>query len=385
MKLQSVTVKNWRNFRQAEFPLNERTFLVGPNASGKSNLMDVFRFMRDICKTDGGGLQQAIKLRDGMGHLRCLWARRDPKITLCFEFFEKGEKASSYNLQFRSEGKGKQRVLVSREEAVYRGKSVLKRTAEDRGEDPETLMQTHLEQASTNRGFRGISDFFSTVRYLHLVPQLLTHADEISGRILENDPYGQGFLKQVASTPERTRDARLRRISRAMNIAAPQLQNLSFVRDEVSGTPHLEAQLLNWRPNATKQTERHFSDGTLRLIAILWCLLEGNGLLLLEEPELSLNEEIVSKIPELIYNLQKGSRAKLRQTLISTHSNSLLSSKLITPDDVISLCPGNNGTELRLAKTSDRKKYNLGFTTAEILLPQAKPENLSDLPLFANG
>jgi len=39
--------------------LQERVFLVGPNASGKSNLLDVFRFLRDIAK-DGGGLQKAV-------------------------------------------------------------------------------------------------------------------------------------------------------------------------------------------------------------------------------------------------------------------------------------------------------------------------------------
>ncbi len=388
MKLKSVTLKNWRNFRQAEFPLSDRTFLVGPNASGKSNLMDVFRFMRDICKADGGGLQQATKLRDGMGHLRCMWARRNPEIELSFTFSEPDQLDSTYVLQIKSEGKGtkeKQRPLVSREEVTIRGKEILSRTAESESGDPETLTQTHLEQANANRDFRSISEYFAGVRYLHLVPQLLTHADEISGKILENDPYGQGFLAQVAAAPKNTREFRLRRISTALRVAAPQMQNLSFMRDKISGTPHLEAQLVNWRPNASKQTERHFSDGTLRLIAILWCLLDGNGLLLLEEPELSLNEEIVRYIPEMIYNLQKGSKARLGQILISTHSSAILDNKLITPDDVIRLQPGNNGTELRLATPRDREKYNMEYTVAEIMLPQARPDNCSDLPLFANG
>ncbi|MGH7873507.1 MAG: ATP-binding protein, partial [Candidatus Binatia bacterium] len=36
-------LENWRNFQRADLELQRRVFLVGPNASGKSNLLDVFR------------------------------------------------------------------------------------------------------------------------------------------------------------------------------------------------------------------------------------------------------------------------------------------------------------------------------------------------------
>jgi predicted ATPase len=66
------------------------------------------------------------------------------------------------------------------------------------------------------------------------------------------------------------------------------------------------------------------SYGTLRLLGLLWSLLEGDSLLLLEEPELSLNVGVVSKLSPLIYRLQ---RQKKRQVIISTHSLELLSDK----------------------------------------------------------
>ncbi len=76
-------LKNWRNFQRVEdVPLRQRQFIVGPNASGKSNLLDVFRFLRDIAKSEGGGLQKAVKDRGGISRLRCLSARRDPEITI---------------------------------------------------------------------------------------------------------------------------------------------------------------------------------------------------------------------------------------------------------------------------------------------------------------
>jgi hypothetical protein len=68
-------VKNWRNFQRVSVALRERQFIVGANASGKSNLLDVFRFLRDIAKTEGGGLQKAVKDRGGVSKIRSLVQR----------------------------------------------------------------------------------------------------------------------------------------------------------------------------------------------------------------------------------------------------------------------------------------------------------------------
>ena len=65
MIVSNLKVKNWRNFRAINVDLRDRMFVVGPNASGKSNLLDVFRFLRDLAKSEGGGLQKAVKDRGG--------------------------------------------------------------------------------------------------------------------------------------------------------------------------------------------------------------------------------------------------------------------------------------------------------------------------------
>jgi hypothetical protein len=61
--------------------LSSRVFLVGPNASGKSNLLVVFRFLRDLV-SQGGGFQAAVERRHGVKALRCLAARRDSDIEI---------------------------------------------------------------------------------------------------------------------------------------------------------------------------------------------------------------------------------------------------------------------------------------------------------------
>ncbi len=56
MFVSRIKLKNWRNFTEVDIPLREIVYLIGPNASGKSNFLDVFRFLRDIVNPKGGGL-----------------------------------------------------------------------------------------------------------------------------------------------------------------------------------------------------------------------------------------------------------------------------------------------------------------------------------------
>ena len=81
MIISFVRLKNWKNFRSVEVPLKNRIFLAGPNACGKSNFLDVFRFLRDITKR-GGGLQQAVQDRGGLSKIRCLAARKEPDVEI---------------------------------------------------------------------------------------------------------------------------------------------------------------------------------------------------------------------------------------------------------------------------------------------------------------
>ena len=71
MRLRSLSFKNWRNFKSADVTVADRLFIVGPNASGKSNMPDGLRFLHDIADT-GGGLQHAVGVRGGLGRIRCL-------------------------------------------------------------------------------------------------------------------------------------------------------------------------------------------------------------------------------------------------------------------------------------------------------------------------
>jgi predicted ATPase len=380
MLISRLSLKNWRNFRAVDLRLSDRVFVIGPNASGKSNLLDSLRFLRDISKA-GGGLQRAISQRGGLSKIRCLAARREPDVELELEIANGGDVATwKYAIGITQQVRGYRQPILRYERAWSDEKQILDRPDPQDRADEERLTQTHLEQISANAGFREVARFFESIRYLHLVPQLLRHPESFQGASVPEDPYGRNFLEMVAKTPEKTRRSRLRKIEAALREAVPNLKDLIDTKDE-AGVPHLEAVYEHWRPNAGRQREDQFSDGTIRMIGLFWSLLEGDSPLLLEEPELSLHAEIIRRLPGLIFRLQ---RKRKRQIFISTHSWDLLSQKGIGGEEVIMLEPGQEGTEARLASGDSEVRHLLegGLSIADAALPRTGPPGLGQLALF---
>lgn len=383
MQFTRLRLKNWRNFTQVDLQLGHRLFITGPNASGKSNLLDAFRFLRDVAKR-GGGLQQAVNDRLGLTKIRCLAARRNPDVEIEVELSAGGDAKSSswrYGIGLHQESRGLRHVLLTYEKVWRNGELILNRPDASDRSDPLRLTETHLEQINSNREFRPISEAFQKILYLHLVPQLLKFPHLANREGVGEDPFGIRFLDHLMQTPEKTRRARLSKIENALRFVVPELKQLVDVRDE-KGVPHLEAVFEHWRPNAGRQREDQFSDGTLRLIGLLWTLLDGDQLLLLEEPELSLHSSIVSKLPGLIWRLQ---RPRNRQVLVSSHSSELFSDRGISPDEVAMLIPrSSEGTEVRLASSKAEVGLLLegGMSLADAVLPMTAPESCSQLDLF---
>jgi len=379
MIISRLSLRNWRNFRSIDIDLSDRVFIVGPNASGKSNLLDALRFLKDIAKP-GGGLQQAIVERGGVSKIRCLAARKEPAVEIDVELKNGSDSPTwRYGISFTQQVRGYRQPILRYERVWREGEQILDRPNSDDKEDMIRLTQTSLEQINSNSGFREISRFLDSIRYLHLVPQLLKHPEAFKGPGLSDDPFGKNFLELVARTPETTRRSRLKKIEDALRLAVPQLINLSDVKDE-TGIPHLEATYTHWRPGAGRQREDQFSDGTLRLIGLFWTLLDGDAPLLLEEPELSLHTAIVKKLPALFYRMQ---RKRKRQIFVSTHSWEMLQDKGIGGEEVVMLEPDNEGTIATVASKSTeiRKLLSSGISIAEVALPRTAPPNLEQLPL----
>lgn len=381
MRLTHFTLKNWRNFKQADFDLQDRMFVIGPNASGKSNLLDALRFLKQIASA-GGGFQEAISSRNGMARVRCLAARNfnhgcvTMRVAIGDDDVPRGW---TYEVTFTAESRGRHRPVLKREVVKRNGETVVDRpTAEDR-DDPERMTQTHLEQVNANRDFREVSNFLGSIRYLHLVPHLIRDPERSGDRV--DDPYGSDLLLRIATTSERARVKRLQRISGALKAAVPQLDRLKLAQDTI-GRWRLEARYEHWRPQPAVQDERSFSDGTLRLIGLLWSLLDvrrNGGPVLLEEPELSLHTSIVRQLPSIFSRIRSAGGP---QVILTTHSTEVLEDPGLGVDEVVILALGKEGTEAAPASAvrDVQPLLNAGVSLAEILYPKTEPEAVRELP-----
>ncbi|GMV20454.1 MAG: AAA family ATPase [Vicinamibacterales bacterium] len=375
LRFTRIQLENWRNFGSADVRLAERVFVVGPNASGKSNFLDAFRFLHDIVSV-GGGLEEAVRKRQGISKLRSLSARNRSDVVLRVELGDSSGETWDYALALGQDSR--QRPQIKAESVYRRGHQLFERPDESDRDDPERLTQTYLQQVNVNKQFRPMVEALASVRYLHIVPQLIRDPDRSVGRT--NDPYGGDFLQQLADTPEKTQRARLGRIAKVLAVAVPQLSALELTRD-TKGAPHLRGRYEHWRPQGAWQTEDQFSDGTLRLLGLLWAIEEQGGPLLLEEPELSLHPDVVKFLPQMFARMQRRTG---RQVMTSTHSSDLLRDDGIGLDEVLLLKPSSEGTTVSTAEGYAEISELLkgGSTLAEAVLPLTRPQRAEQLALF---
>jgi predicted ATPase len=386
MFISRIKLTNWKNFTDIEINLSERTFIVGPNASGKSNLLDVFRFLRDIAR-DGGGLQEAVRQRGGLSKIRCLSARgprTDVELEIEISNGSGKEPQWKYAIGLTQKGGGavSETRAIIRFEKVWKGSElIIDRPNEEDKNDDELQQYTHLEQPTANSKFRDLADFLKSIDYQHIIPQIIRNPVSFQKTGNTEEFYGRDLFEKMSKMPKTTRESQLKKIEAALKSAVPNLKNLSLEKDKM-GIPHLQAIYEHWRPHGAKQNEEQFSDGTLRLIGLFYSMLNGSYPLLLEEPELSLHSGVVQKLAETIHFMQKRKSGK-RQVILSTHSYDLLNNTGINPEEIIILKPVSEGTDAKNGDKIDevKKLLETGLTPAEAVLPFTEAPNISQLIL----
>lgn len=379
MHFTQLKLQNWRNFKRVDVELQQRVFLVGPNASGKSNLLDAFRFLRDVADPQGGFQRAVQEQRGGVSKLRSLHAGAYSSVVIEVELELDDGAPWRYLLKFNQD---KQRRAFVEKEQVWHGKDCkLDRPSKDDLKDPDLRSQTAIEQVNANKDFRPLATALAQIRYLHLVPQLVREPDRSVGR--KRDPFGGDFLEQLASMEKsqpKTFKSRMHRIEKALKVAVPQLNDIKLQRD-VRGVPHLQGRYQHWRPKGGWQDETQLSDGTLRLLGLLWGLMDGTAPLLLEEPELSLHGSVIRYVPGMMSSVVRKSR---RQVIVSTHSAAMLEDPSIGTSEVVLLAPTPKGTEVTLVeRRSDIKALvDAGIPMGEAVIPRTAPSHPDQLPLL---
>lgn len=380
MILTRLEAVNWRNLRQVNVAMERRVFAVGPNAGGKSNFLDAFRFLSDLA-VRGGGLFPAIEKRGGVRSLQCRAGEGDGfglAVTLA------GESATwRYAVGVRTRGQDDPSPVLKYERISKDGQIILERPDADDRADPVRMEQTFLENVTANGAFREIAAFFAGTIYRNLYPSSAREETRhLRGMFpgIPSDESLRSFLFEVMSAPADVRKNRIAKIEAALRLVVPQLKKLSLSKLDEDRF-QFESMFEHWRPGE-KLPQEHFSDGTLRLISILWALLESESLLLLEEPELSLHPSIARHLPGLIYRLK---RQRPGQTVLTTHSAELLSDPGIDGREVLLFLPDEHGG-VAVRSAADLPEVealiDAGMSIGDVVLPRSQPPRVEELGFF---
>lgn len=82
MKIKRIRAENFKSYKKVNIELNNLNFIIGGNASGKSNYVNILKFFNDIIYY---GLDDAILLQGGIKYLFNSNSRKNGSISLYFE------------------------------------------------------------------------------------------------------------------------------------------------------------------------------------------------------------------------------------------------------------------------------------------------------------
>lgn len=81
MYISNLSINNFKSFSAAQIVFDKLTMVVGANAAGKSNLINVFRFISDISNV---GIDNAIALQGGISYLSNACLPKGTPISISF-------------------------------------------------------------------------------------------------------------------------------------------------------------------------------------------------------------------------------------------------------------------------------------------------------------
>lgn len=396
MKLTHIAITNWRNFAHIEFDLSSRLFVVGPNSSGKTNLLAALRFLSDVARRglvaaseDWGAPERYVRSGTDSASFtvtvdvdtrEVTYDLSLRKVTVVENFFG-GE------MRMRPLKAGIPAGLLEADQPrILQPRLATKPTSfsfeelatmeianpldehqlEDEGVDPvwdyvsdyvfveDEKLLIDGEDVTGVPGTKrvtgsalSIRNILSGVRYIHPNPKkMLERADHY-------DPdHGTGFFQHAGRFSDRRLNAVIDRIRPIMASVVPEIPNLSYQRMG-RGTELVFYSDTPVRGANGIYSHEQFSEGTLRLLGMLFDLAtlpRTTSIVLIEEPETFLQASVVRSLPSLLAEFAMNRDV---QMVISTHSPELIDSELVSPSEVLMLCSENGETTGQLLSESN--------------------------------
>ncbi len=317
--LKSVHIENYLSLRDVALPLKPLTVLVGPNASGKSNVLGALNLLNLMMIHE--------KLPSDKFIQESLWAGAGEGSHIAFQLQAEVEETSTvYQLELKTEvgspsvderllvkdvevisiqsGEGVVQDEDGKNETKYRSNKLALKSAGDYGNKPVTSALTKFIKGWEFYNFRPESirnylmEFSPVIKELSESPQL--------------DRYGVS-LSELLSYWHKNIPERFDSVSESLAAST----NLRIDQCAIDGDNQLCLLEGYEKPIPLEKA----SDGTLRLVAYYILLNEPElpSLIAIEEPERNLHPGALTDITNVLEQI-----AERTQVIITTHSSQLL-------------------------------------------------------------
>jgi predicted ATPase len=362
MTIKTIHVKNFKSFKELQVDLRKFNVLIGANASGKSNFIRVFEFLRDIARH---GLDNAISLQGGAEYLTNLNVGTSGNLSMQVVFSrERGrifilgtsktskidlgveplEATYSFSIAFPKEGTGFEviddRLTLKAEFRTLErdggpteapelrgvGEILISRDGDAMGVEvrpPEGLSAEEYEIAPwlareivpppspilVHFPF-SVRSPFEDIAIYDFDPKLPKKATPIIGRAdLEEDGSNLAIvLKNIIEDGDRKR--------KLENLLGDLLPFVAGVEVERFSDKSLLFNLKETYAKKQSLPASLVSDGTINVTALIAALyFEKKPVAIIEEPERNIHPSLISKIVAMMKDASQG-----KQIIVTTHN-----------------------------------------------------------------
>lgn len=377
MRLISLTVQHYKSLANVRLDdIQPVTVIVGPNAAGKSNVVDVLKFLRDMVTEE---TDHAVSRRGGITSIRQHSRTKPYQITikLCLiddSFGNEDAREISYEITISS--------LVAGNYKVEREAATWYEEAFDFDEDSNSVESVGINRHSMSRSSDGktfidavetkvalptdqivlgqrlsrfgdevaapISYFVRSLRFTTIFPNTLRdpRKPDADNNLKESGENWASILKALKRSPKGRHE--LERITEMMQVVMPTLNDISV--KSVGGylVPQFGVTEAGSKKGAAYDLDSsQVSDGTLRVLGILLALYQNPHpkFVAIEEPEQTVHPALLSMLAEAFHEV-----AERTQVFITSHSPHLI--EYFKPEEIRVVAQENGETRVTKIKST---------------------------------
>jgi predicted ATPase len=365
-RLRQVQARNFRSLDEVVVDLGDLTVLVGPNGSGKTNLVDCLSFVTDSVTST---LARAFQLRGGIDAVRRRSAGHPTNVGIRLDLSLSDTQVASY--AFEIAARPQWDFVVKRETCRVATDGIVSAVYDlSEGEFTEAPSgirpriapdRLALPVLSATEEFRGVYDFIAGMRFYALVPDRIRELqDPDTGLSLKRDGSNAASVRREVKT--RSIDD-YERICSLLGKVVPGTTSVDYERVGSKETLQFRQQIGTKYPWTFPAL--NMSDGTLRVLGLLLAVYQQPPppFVAVEEPESTVHPGALDVLVDVFLDGRRRS-----QVLLTTHSPDLLDSDKIEDGQVRVVTSDAGRTRISPLSQASREAVRQGlYSTGELL------------------